>query len=119
MIQLNSATIAGGGLVERLNSEIHKAVENCLDVNTEAKKMRTVTLKVKIKPDETRAFASVAVETSCTLCPPEAINTSIYMEQNVRTGEVSASEIGAEENPMQATLPEVERKGKITQFAGE
>lgn len=119
MIELNSATLADGGLVERLNEEIQKAVANCLDVNTEAKKTRTVTLKIKIKPDETRSFASVSVETSSTLCPPEAISTSIHMVQNLKTGEIAASEVGAGENPMQETLPGTEHtfQGKITHFA--
>lgn len=118
MIELNSVTIAEGGLIERLNNEIQKAVANCLDINTPAKKTRTVTLKVKIKPDETRAFASISVETSATLCPPEAISTSIYMTQNLTTGEVSASEVSAGENPMQNMLPETEHafKGKISNF---
>ena len=118
MIELNSATIAGGGLIERLNDEIQKAVANCLDENTEAKKTRTVTLKIKIKPDETRSFATVSVETSSALCSPEAINTSIYMTQNLKTGEIAASEVCAGENPLQETLPGTEHtfRGKISRF---
>lgn len=121
MIELSAATLAAGGLMERLNEEIQKAVANCLDVNTEAKKTRTVTLKIKIKPDETRSVATVSLETSSTLCPPEAINTSIYMTQNLKTGEITASEVGAGENPMQELLPgtEVEAAGKILAFSKE
>lgn len=121
MIELNAATIAAGGLVERLNEEIQKAVANCLDINTEAKKTRTVSLKIKIKPDETRSIATVSVETSSALCPPEAINTSIYMTQNLKTGEIAASEVLAGENPEQARLDGVDETvtGKITRFAGK
>lgn len=117
MIELNSATLAAGGLIERLNEEIQKAVANCLDVNTEAKKTRTVMLK--IKPDKTRSFADVSVETSSTLCPPEAISTSIYMTQNLKTGEIAASEVGTGENPLQEPLPGTEHTfhGKISHFA--
>lgn len=119
MLELNAATIAGGGLVESLNTEIHKAVANCLDINTEAKKTRTVTLKVKIKPDESRCFASVSVETSSTLCPPEPITTSIFMETNIKTGEITAAEMLPGENPLQEQLPGIEdrQSGKITHFA--
>lgn len=118
MIELNSATIASGGLVERLNEEIQKAVANCLDVNTPAKKTRTVTLKIKIKPDDTRSFATVSVETATALCPPEAINTSIYMTQNLKTGEIAAAEVGVGENPMQEQLPGTKHafQGKIAHF---
>jgi hypothetical protein len=119
MIELNASTIAGGGLVERLNEEINKAVCNCLDVNTEAKKQRVVTLKIKIKPDESRCFGEVRVETSSTLCPASPIATSIFMSTDLKTGEVSASEVGSGENPMQEMLPGVSGSmpGKITYFA--
>lgn len=119
MVELNAATIAGGGLVERLNDEIQKAVANCLDINTPAEKTRVVSLKVKIKPDKTRCVAGVTVETSSALCPPEAISTTIAMATNVATGEITASEMGSGENPAQNLLPEVEGKmgTKITRFA--
>lgn len=121
MIELNAATLAAGGLVERLNGELQKAVANCLDVNTEAKKTRTVTLKIKIKPAETRSVATVSVETATTLCPPEAINTSIYMVQDLKTGEIVASEVNVGENPMQEILPgtEGEASGRILAFSKE
>lgn len=120
MIELNASTIAGGGLVERLNEEINKAVCNCLDVNTEAKKQRVVTLKIKIKPDGSRCFGEVRVETSSTLCPASPIATSISMSTDLKTGEVSASEVGSGENPMQEMLPGVSGSmpGKITYLAG-
>lgn len=118
MIELNAASIAGGGLMERLDQEIQKAVANCLDVNTPPKKVRTVTLKIKIKPDNTRCYAGVSVETSSALCAAEPISTAIYMGADPRTGEVKASEVFAGENPDQNILPEVGKhiSGKITVF---
>lgn len=118
MIELNAATIAAGGLVERLNEEIQKAVCNCQDVNTPAEKVRTVKLAIKIKPDKSRCFAGVVVETSSALCPPEPIATSISMGTDLRTGEITAAEMFDGENPNQQLLPEVEDKmpGKITAF---
>ena len=119
MVELNAATIANGGLVERLNDEIQRAVANCQDINTPADKTRTVGLKIKIKPDKSRCFAGVTVETSSTLCPPEPISTSIMMETNLKTGEITASEMTEGENPNQVILPDVEKQmhGKITHFA--
>lgn len=119
MIELNAATIAGGGMVERLNEELQKAVVNCLDINTEPTRLRTVTLKIKIKPDKSRCFAEVGVETSSTLCPAAPISTSISMSTDLKTGEVSAAEVGQGENPGQEILPGVEgaMPGKITNFA--
>lgn len=119
MIELNAATLASGGMVERLNEEIQKAVCNCLDVNTEATKLRTVTLKIKIKPDKSRCFGEVSVETSSTLAPAAPISTSISMSTNLKTGEVSAAEITSGEDPNREILPGVEgvMPGKITNFA--
>ena len=118
MIELNAATLASGGMVERLNEEIQKAVCNCLDVNTEPTRVRTVTLKLKIKPDKSRCFAEVSVETSSSLCPAAPLSTSISMATDIRTGEVSAAEVGQGENPGQEILPGVEGSmpGVITQF---
>ncbi|MDE7370274.1 MAG: hypothetical protein K2N07_00730 [Desulfovibrio sp.] len=119
MIELNAATIAGGGMVERLNEELQKAVVNCLDINTEATKLRTVSLKIKIKPDKSRCFGEVSVETSSTLCPAAPLATSISMSTNLKTGEVSAAEITSGEDPNQEILPGVEgaMRGKVTDFA--
>ena len=119
MIELNAATLASGGMVERLNEEIQKAVVNCLDINTEATKLRTVTLKIKIKPDKSRCFGEVSVETSSTLAPAAPIATSISMSTNLKTGEVSAAEITSGEDPNQEILPGVKgaMPGKVTNFA--
>ena len=119
MIELNAATLASGGMVERLNEEIQKAVVNCLDINTEATKLRTVTLKIKIKPDKSRCFGEVSVETSSSLAPAAPIATSIFMSTNLKTGEVSAAEITSGEDPAQEILPGVEgaMPGKVTNFA--
>lgn len=119
MIELTPETIANGGLIERLNEEIQKAVANCLDPNTEAEKTRTVTLKVKIKPDAGRSFATMSVETSSALCPPAPLKTAIFMETDLTTGEIRASEVGAGENPNQNVLPDVTiTAGKVTNFKG-
>lgn len=70
MIELNTATLYGGGLVERLNSEILKVLENIADVNTEATKKRKVKLELVIKPNEHRNMADVDIMVSSTLAPP-------------------------------------------------
>lgn len=118
MIPLDAATLIGGGLVERLNEEMQKAVANCLDVNTEPKKTRTVSLKIKIKPDETRTYAGMSVEVSSTLCPPETLHSAIYMGMDVATGEIKASEAVPGEIPGQETLPGFEAgKAKVAMFS--
>lgn len=79
MIELNVSTLSGGALVERIQDEISKAIANITDPNTPAKKARTVTMKMTIKPNEQRNMAEVSVSTSSTLCAPTPIETGIYI----------------------------------------
>jgi hypothetical protein len=114
MIELNTATLYGGGLIERLNIEIRKVLENVADVNTEATKKRKVKLELVIRPNEQRNMADVDIVVSSVLAPPEAMTTSITYGKNYKTGEVEAFEMASGENPNQGSLPGVfEGKGNI------
>ena len=119
MIPLKVETLSSGGCVERLQDEIQRAIANICDPNTPAKKPRKIKLEITIKPNEQRNMAEVMVKTSSTLCPPEPLETSIYIGADPKTGEVGASEITSGENPNQNLLPNVEvyMPGKITNFA--
>lgn len=118
MIELNVSTLSGGALVERIQDEISKTIANITDPNTPAKKARTVTMKMTIKPNEQRNMAEVSVSTSSTLCAPTPIETDIYIGMNPKTGEIGASEMTSGEDPMQHVLPDVESAipGRITRF---
>ncbi len=70
MLELNVATLSQGGAVERFQDELSRVIANITDPNTPAKKTRTVTLKMTIKPNEQRNMAEVLVSTSSTVCPP-------------------------------------------------
>ena len=111
MIELSVANLYGGGVVERIHEELNRAIQNIVDPNTPAKKVRKVKMEIAIKPNEQRNMAEVIVSTSSTLCPPEPIETSIYIGADPRTGETFG----------QAILPEVEKamSSKITQFPGK
>lgn len=118
MLELNVATLIQGGAVERFQDELSRVIANITDPNTPAKKTRTVTLKMTIKPNEQRNMAEVLVATSSTVCPASPIETSIYIGANPMTGK-RASEMASGENPMQNILPGAESSmtGKITKFA--
>lgn len=115
-IPLTVENLYGGGVVERVHAEIRKAIANIVDLNTPAKKPRVVTLKITIKPNESRNLADVTVATSSTLQAPQPIETSIQIGHDPRTGEVGAEEIVKGENYMQNTLPGTMQKGNIVQF---
>lgn len=118
MIELNVTTLSQGGAIERFQEELNRVITNITDPNTPAKKPRTVTLKMTIKPNEQRNMAEVVVATSSTICPASPIETSIYIGANPRTGEIGASEMSSGENPLQTTLPGAEvTVGKISRFS--
>lgn len=118
MIPLKIETLYGGGAVERLQEEIQRVIANICDQNTPAKKARKIKLELVIKPNEQRNMAEVIVNTSSTLCPPEPLETSIYIGNDPKTGEVAAAEISSGENPGQNLLPGAQEHmpGKITRF---
>lgn len=118
MIPLKIETLYGGGAVERLQEEIQRVIANICDPNTPAKKARKVKLEITVKPNEQRNMAEVIVTTSSVICPPEPLETSIYIGNDPRTGEVAASEITSGENLDQNLLPGAQEHmpGKITRF---
>lgn len=69
---LTLANVANGAATELFESELARVVENILDPNTDAESKRTITLKVTIKPDESRRECSLRVEASSKIaaCKP-------------------------------------------------
>lgn len=117
MIKLCVENLAGGGLMERISDEIQKAVANCLDPNTEAKKPRTVSMTMRITPNKERDMADVSCIVSSKLQPAEALETTLFIGADPRTGEISAHERQTPSEMVdQDLLPGMEAaiEGKIT-----
>lgn len=88
-------TLAGGAAVERFNYELQKALDNIGDINTRADAVRSVSLIVKMKPNEERSGAAVSIEIKSTMASikPEATYFHITNHGN--------STIATEYNPKQ------------------
>ncbi len=67
------ATLYSGAVIEAVDHEIANALANIMDVNTSPSQARTVTLKLKIKPNKERNIASVAFQASSALAAAEAL----------------------------------------------
>lgn len=80
-----------GSVEERFNSEIAKVWQNVYDPMTNATRARTVTLKVKITPNERRDSCDFRVSVSSTLAPHEDL-TQTVMLQLKSDGTVTATE---------------------------
>lgn len=112
-VKLSVETLYNGGVAEVLMAELNKVVQNILDPNTEPKKERSVTLKMKIKPNEQRNMAELRVETTSKLCPNQPIETSIMIAKNLKTGEVHCEEICSSEFPEQHSFEGTHNAGKL------
>lgn len=71
-------TIDGGNAIEKFDFELQRTVENCLDQNTDPKAIRTITLKVKIKPSADRTSADVTYQAQSSL-PADAPGASFMV----------------------------------------
>ena len=114
-IPLSPETLACGGVLERLQDEFDKVLANIADPNTEAKKPRTVTLKITIKPNEQRNLADMSILTSSSLQPSAPLETSIIIDKE-RSGKVVASELVGGEDQYQHQLPGTGTAGKVAAF---
>lgn len=65
--------LAGGAVAEKLNIELRKLAENVLDPNTKADAVRTVTVTIKIKPNEQRQVGTSEINVKSSLAPSKGI----------------------------------------------
>lgn len=84
--------MAHGAFKERTDYEMTKAIENILDPNTIATKERSVTITIKLKPDDSRQNISVMVEAKSKLQPAAPLPTNLYVAGD-GNGEVQAVEM--------------------------
>lgn len=69
--------MAKGAIQERVDYEVAKVIDNILDVNTDAKTKRKITLTIELKPDENRQFISLNASAKSTLAPVVPIGTTL------------------------------------------
>lgn len=81
-IDLNN--FADGALLERVNMEIGKVLENIQDLNTDATKKRKVTITLDIEPSDRRELANVVSSVKSTLVPTTAVSASLMIGHDGR-----------------------------------
>ena len=85
--KLTLATIGGGELVELANRELSKICENVADPAVKTEGVRTMTIKVKIKPDKKGQTAQLSYQVTSALVPtdPGADTAFIAMDPDSQT----------------------------------
>lgn len=85
--------MARGAIMEQVDGEISKIVDNIIDPNTEAKKKRQLILTIDFVPSADRTVVGVSASAKCKLQAANSIQTSLYVGVDSRTGEVIATEM--------------------------
>ena len=98
MNSMSLENLGQGAAIELFNVEMQHAMENIVDPNTDPKKARTVLLKVTLKPDEEREYASITVQVSSALAPIKPYTTHCFIGKD-RHGVVAT-----EHNPKQLNM---------------
>ena len=81
MQNLNIANIAGGALVEQVDSEIKRVLANIMDPNTDPLKKRKIIITLEFNPAEDRDISDVSFTTKSALVPAKPISTRIVFEK--------------------------------------
>lgn len=93
MLEINLNSLSGGALAEKVNIELGKLASNVMDPNTKPDVVRTLTIKVKIKPDETRQIGASEINVTSTLAASKGIPTSFVFDFN-EDGNAVMKELG-------------------------
>lgn len=92
------ATLADGALGELFDAELQRVLQNVADPNTDPEQIRTITLTVKVKPNEEREIGDVTVSAASKLAALKKVKTVIYM------GRQAGKLVAVESNPKQQGL---------------
>lgn len=84
--------MAKGAIQERVDYEVTRVVDNLLDMNTDAKAKRKVTLNIVMTTDDDRRVVKVEASAKSTLAPVSPIGTSLVITAD-KNGEMMLAEI--------------------------
>ncbi|MFC5630108.1 MULTISPECIES: hypothetical protein [Streptococcus] len=93
LIGLDLSHIAEGGLQEKLDNELEKVFDNILDLNTEAKAKRKITITLTMSSNEERTVVDTIMEVKSKLAPQNGVATTILIGRDFDTGQVHANEL--------------------------
>ena len=77
--EINILSMMNGAIGERMDYELAKVIKNCLDLNTEAKKARTLSLDFAIVPTEDRTNVAVKITVKSKLVPVKPLDSMLLL----------------------------------------
>ncbi|VFI55559.1 hypothetical protein [Streptococcus pneumoniae] len=93
LIGLDLTHIADGGLQEKLDKELEKVFDNILDLNTDAKAKRKVTITLTMSANKERTVVDTIMEVKSKFAPQNGVATTILVGRDFDTGQVHANEL--------------------------
>lgn len=96
-----------GAILERVNYEMRRVIDNVLDVNTRADAKRKLTVTLELTPDAQRQMITVKTTAKSMLVPTEPIMTGLVITGRPNTGEMVVAEM----------VPQI--PGQIDMYGGE
>ena len=98
MDKLSFSTLAGGGVEEKLQFALSEVAANIADPNTDAKKARSITMKITIKPNESRQVANTEINVTTSMVAPKGISTTLLIDRDEKGKTVVAEMHGKDPN---------------------
>lgn len=113
--QVTLENLGHGAAAELFQNELGVVIRNIMDPNTKPDAVRTITLKMKIKPSEKRTMCAVDISCESKVAPTRPHETTMYV--GLDRGAAVATEYDPEQ--MRLSFPEREEEtNNIRQFAG-
>ena len=99
MEKVTLETLQGGAVVDLFNAEYEKMLSNISDENTSPTAVRSITIKIDVKPSKTRREAAVAISASSRLAPMKPAETAVFFDID-DDGRLAAYEDNPEQIPL-------------------
>ncbi len=84
--------MASGAIEEKVDYEVSRVIDNILDLNTDPKAKRKITITLVFQPDAERKHIAIAAEAKSTLAPTAAVATSMMITSD-GNGEMVVAEM--------------------------
>ena len=82
-----------GAILERVNYEMQKVIDNILDANTKPDAKRKLTVTLVLTPSADRQTITVNTTAKSTLVATDAITTGLFITKNPSSGEMVIAEM--------------------------
>lgn len=82
-----------GAILERVDYEMGKVLDNIIDPNTKATAKRKITVNLELIPSADRRTITVMTTAKCTLVATDPITTSLFITTKPNTGEMVVAEL--------------------------